>query len=157
VSVKITLLRNAGKPTGNVLPAINDLRLTWRHERGSVVFTIFSEQQMVMHLLCVREHAFKAPQVSKLQLCFQLLFNLGRAVLFRSFQLKHLKYVNSFHNCSNLGLVKSYPITCLDRPLGFQEVEAPTFHDSRHMKVVRVSPTHRPPLPPGNIPGTQFC
>ena len=32
------------------------------------------------------------------------------------------------------------PITGLDRPLGLQEVEAP-----------------RPPLPPGNIPGTHFC
>ena len=31
----------------------------------------------------------------------------------------------------------------------FQEVEAPRFQDSRHMKVVKVvSPTHRPPLPP---------
>ena len=31
------------------------------------------------------------------------------------------------------------------------------FHDIRHMKVVRSSaPTHRPPLPPGNVPGTHF-
>ena len=28
---------------------------------------------------------------------------------------------------------------CLDRPRGFQEAEAPTFQDSRHMKVVRLS------------------
>ena len=27
----------------------------------------------------------------------------------------------------------------LDRPLGFQDVEAPRFQDSRHMKVVRLS------------------
>jgi hypothetical protein len=31
----------------------------------------------------------------------------------------------------------SNPITGLDRPLGSQEVEAPRFLDSRHMKVVR--------------------
>jgi len=31
------------------------------------------------------------------------------------------------------------PITGLDRSWGFQEVEAPRFHDSRHMKVVRLS------------------
>jgi hypothetical protein len=31
------------------------------------------------------------------------------------------------------------PITGLDRPLGFQEVEAPRFLDSRHLKVVRLS------------------
>jgi hypothetical protein len=34
------------------------------------------------------------------------------------------------------------PVTGLDRPLGFQEVEAPTFLDNRHIKVVR------PPLTP---------
>jgi hypothetical protein len=35
----------------------------------------------------------------------------------------------------------------LDRPIGFQECEAPRFHDNRHMKVVRLSALiHRPPL-----------
>jgi hypothetical protein len=34
---------------------------------------------------------------------------------------------------------QSIPITGLDRPLGFQEVEAPRFQGSRHMKVVRLS------------------
>ena len=34
---------------------------------------------------------------------------------------------------------QSNPITGLDRPGGFQEVEAPTFQDNRHMKVVRLS------------------
>jgi hypothetical protein len=34
---------------------------------------------------------------------------------------------------------KSYPITGLDRPLGFQKVEAPEFLDNQHMKVVRLS------------------
>jgi hypothetical protein len=34
---------------------------------------------------------------------------------------------------------KSFPTTGLDRPLGFQEVEAPEFLDKRHMKVVRLS------------------
>ena len=33
----------------------------------------------------------------------------------------------------------SNPITGLDRPWGFQEVEAPRFQDNRHMKVVRLS------------------
>ena len=31
------------------------------------------------------------------------------------------------------------PITGLDRPWGFQEVEAPRFQDNRHIKVVRLS------------------
>jgi hypothetical protein len=32
----------------------------------------------------------------------------------------------------------SNPITGLDRPLGFLEVEAPRFLDNQHMKVVRL-------------------
>jgi len=41
---------------------------------------------------------------------------------------------------------------------GFQEVEAPRFQDSRHMKVVRLSGLRIGRLyPPGNIPGTHFC
>ena len=34
---------------------------------------------------------------------------------------------------------KAVPVTSLDRPWGFQEVEAPRFHDSQNMKVVRLS------------------
>jgi hypothetical protein len=34
---------------------------------------------------------------------------------------------------------KSYPITGLYRPRGFQEVETARFQDSWHMKVVRLS------------------
>ena len=34
---------------------------------------------------------------------------------------------------------KGNPITGLDRPWGFQKVEAPRFQDNRHMKVVRLS------------------
>jgi hypothetical protein len=49
-------------------------------------------------------------------------------------------------------------ITGLDRPIQFQEVEAPRFQDKRHMNVVRLTAlrTGRP-YPPGNIPGTNFC
>jgi hypothetical protein len=53
---------------------------------------------------------------------------------------------------------KCSPITGLDRPLGFQEAEAPTFLDNRHMKVVRLSAIRTGRVyPPGNIPGTHFC
>jgi hypothetical protein len=34
---------------------------------------------------------------------------------------------------------KSFPATSVERPLGFQEVEASEFLDNRHMKVVRLS------------------
>ena len=48
----------------------------------------------------------------------------------------------------------SNPVTGLDRPLGFQEVEAPRFLDNRHLKVARLSalgtgrlyPTHETTL-----------
>jgi hypothetical protein len=36
------------------------------------------------------------------------------------------------------------------------KVEAPSFYDNRHI-TVDVRPTHRSPLPPGNIPGSHFC
>jgi len=53
---------------------------------------------------------------------------------------------------------QSNPITGLDRPLGFQEVEVPRIsRQSAHEDGKVVSPTHRPPLPPGDIPGTRFC
>jgi hypothetical protein len=46
-------------------------------------------------------------------------------------------------------ILKSNPITGLDRPLGFQEVEAPRFfRQSAHEGGKVVSPTHQPPLPP---------
>ena len=52
----------------------------------------------------------------------------------------------------------SNPITGLDRPRGFHEVEVPRFQDNRHMKVVSLSALRTGRLyPPGNIPGTQFC
>jgi hypothetical protein len=40
--------------------------------------------------------------------------------------------------CARL-IVVSNPITGLDRPWMFQEVEAPRFQDNRHMKVARLS------------------
>jgi hypothetical protein len=54
--------------------------------------------------------------------------------------------------------IKSNPITGLDRPLGFDEVEAPRFPYNRHMKAVRLSALRTGRLyPPENIPGTHFC
>ena len=41
-------------------------------------------------------------------------------------------------------------------PRGFQEVKFPRFRDNGTGWRYVVSFTHRPPLPPGNAPGTQF-
>ena len=49
--------------------------------------------------------------------------------------LLHMAVLNGFIKQSN-------PITGLDRPWGFQEVEAPRFQDNRHIKVVRLSALH---------------
>ena len=51
---------------------------------------------------------------------------------------------------------KAAPVTGLDRPRGFQEVKVPRFRDSGTGWWQVVSLTHRPPLPPGNTPGTHF-
>jgi len=55
------------------------------------------------------------------------------------------------------GKRKAIPITGLDRPWWFQEVEGLRLQDNRHLKVVRLSAIRTGRLyPPGNIPGTHF-
>jgi hypothetical protein len=50
------------------------------------------------------------------------------------------------------------PVSGLEWSRGYQEVKDPRFHDSRNMKVVRLSAVRTGRLyPPGNIPGTHFC
>jgi len=52
----------------------------------------------------------------------------------------------------------SNPYTCLDRPRGFQRVEAPTFQDNRHMKLVQLSVLRTGRFYfPGNTTATHFC
>jgi len=50
------------------------------------------------------------------------------------------KYQMGFNSgFKGLNLKKNNSVTDLDRPWGFQEDEAPTFQDNRHMKVVSLS------------------
>ena len=51
----------------------------------------------------------------------------------------------------------SSPITGKDGPLGLQEVQTPRVSRKLALKRGKASPKHRPPLPPGKIPGTHFC
>ena len=61
-------------------------------------------------------------------------------------------------NCGPDYESKSNPITGLDRPRGFQEVEDYIFQDNPYMKVVRLSALHADRLyPPRKLPGTHFC
>jgi hypothetical protein len=50
-----------------------------------------------------------------------------------------VEYHNNIKRSVFRKLIKSNPITGLDRPIEFQAVEAPRFQDNRHMKVVRLS------------------
>jgi hypothetical protein len=53
---------------------------------------------------------------------------------------------------------ESNTYTDLGRPLEFLEVEASRIsRQSVHEGENVVIPAHRPPLPPGSIPGTHFC
>jgi hypothetical protein len=59
---------------------------------------------------------------------------------------------------NDIGGKKNSPVRSMEWPRGFQEVKVPRFHDfctGCGGKVVSL--THRPPLPPGNAPGTHFC
>jgi len=50
---------------------------------------------------------------------------------------------------------KAIPLQAWTGPEGSRNLRLPDFKTHEGGKVV--SPTHRPPLPPGNIPGTHFC
>jgi hypothetical protein len=54
----------------------------------------------------------------------------------------HLLHIPSYYN---------NPIRGLGRPRGFQEIEAPRFHDNWHMKVVRLSALRTAHLYPQEI------
>jgi hypothetical protein len=59
------------------------------------------------------------------------------------YSLYCVEFPSTFITAGNVSVVQSTrqsnPITGLDRPLGFQEVEAYRFLDNRNMKVVRLS------------------
>jgi hypothetical protein len=53
---------------------------------------------------------------------------------------------------------KAIPVQCWTGPEGSRKIEAPRFHDSTPMKVVRLSAIHTGCIYlPANISGTHFC
>jgi hypothetical protein len=55
------------------------------------------------------------------------------------------------------GKGKAIPLQALTGPGGSSRLRLPDFKKSAHEGRKVVCPTHRPPLPPGIIPGTHFC
>ena len=59
--------------------------------------------------------------------------------------------------CTMLVKVKAVPLQTLSGPEGSRKLMFPDFITTAQDGGKVVSLTHRPPLPPGNTPGTHFC
>ena len=69
---------------------------------------------------------------------------------------KFLFYVHvSFSTSKRKG--KAVPLQAWSDPEGSRKIRFPDFMTTAQDGGKVVSLTHRPPLPPGNIPGTHFC
>ena len=54
-------------------------------------------------------------------------------------------------------LGKAIPLQAWSGPECSRKLRFPDYMTTAQDGVKVVSPTHRPPLPPGNAPGTHFC
>jgi len=59
------------------------------------------------------------------------------------------------HECKGKG--KAVPLQTWGGPEGSRKLRLPDFMTTAHDVGKVVSLTHRPPLPPGNVPGTHVC
>ena len=60
-------------------------------------------------------------------------------------------------NNTNVVKGKAVPIQTWSGPEGSRKLRFPDYMTTAQDGGKVVSPTHRPPLPPGNAPGTHFC
>ena len=68
------------------------------------------------------------------------------------------KYYSSIVNCMfNRSKGKAVPLQARSGPEGSRKLRFPDFMTTAQDGGKVVSLTHRPPLPPGNTPGTHFC
>jgi hypothetical protein len=59
--------------------------------------------------------------------------------------------------CSNDGKGKAVPLQAWSGPEGSRKLRFPDYMATAQDGGNVVSVTHRPPLPPGNAPGSHFC
>jgi len=76
-----------------------------------------------------------------------------------SFAYLQYRFVASRHLClcNFTGKGKAVPLQAWSGPEGSRKLRFPDFITTAQDGGKVVSPTHRPPLPPGNAPGTHFC
>jgi hypothetical protein len=60
-------------------------------------------------------------------------------------------------NNTNVVKGKAVPLQAWSGPEGSRKLRFPDYMTTAQDGGKVVSPTHRPPLPPGNAPGTHFC
>ena len=67
-----------------------------------------------------------------------------------------LEYVAQKERCNFVVMQKAVPLQASSGPEGFRKLRFPNFMTTAQ-DGGKVSLMHRPPLPPGNAPGTHFC
>ena len=64
---------------------------------------------------------------------------------------------DEYGGLQNIGKGKAVPLQAWTGPEGSRKLRFPDFVTTAQDGGKVVSLTHRPPLPPGNTPGTHFC
>ena len=67
------------------------------------------------------------------------------------------KFEGKYSNTFTKGNRKSDPLQTWSGPEGSRKLRFPDYMTTAQDGGKVVSPTHWPPLPPGNAPGTYFC
>ena len=80
-----------------------------------------------------------------------LFLNLNPDIHGNRLDLRYYKLTNS------IGKGKAVPLQAWSGPEGSSKLRFPDFMTRAQDCGKVVSLTHRPPLPPGNAPGTHFC
>ena len=76
-----------------------------------------------------------------------------KLLVYTFFPLRHKKEILF----TSKGKGKAVPLQAWDVPEGSRKLRFPDFMTTAQDGGKVVSLTHRPPLPPGNAPGTHFC